>query len=149
MVRVQMTRLCDIQSSLRSETKSVLPSFIHLFIQAISVVPLQVHSQRHSQHSSDTLSEFHTEVPQATVSDLPKAHTWRLEWGSNPRSFGRKATNLPMSHHAPPLGPLSFLCVTNLSGSSPFSKPLPTLEVLTLGVLPISHLCKRQRRYIN
>src|SRR6218665_1820489 len=33
--------------------------------------------------------------------DLPKVTTWRLGRDSNPRPFGRKATNLPMSHHAP------------------------------------------------
>ena len=34
---------------------------------------------------------------------MPKVAAWRLEWDSNPRPFGRKATNLPMSHHAPRL----------------------------------------------
>src|SRR6218665_2373897 len=38
---------------------------------------------------------------QLRVKDLPKVPTWRLERNSNPRPFGRKATNLPMSHHAP------------------------------------------------
>src|SRR6218665_1914937 len=37
---------------------------------------------------------------QLQVKDLPKVPTWRLEWDSNPRPFGRKGTNLPMSHHA-------------------------------------------------
>src|SRR6218665_1589923 len=32
--------------------------------------------------------------------DLPKVPTWRLERDSNPRPFGRKASNLQMSHHA-------------------------------------------------
>src|SRR6218665_2070017 len=35
------------------------------------------------------------------VKDLPKVPTWRPERDSNPRPFGRKATNLPMSHHDP------------------------------------------------
>src|SRR6218665_2230622 len=35
------------------------------------------------------------------VKDLPKVPTWRLRRDSNPRPFGRKAPNLPMSHHAP------------------------------------------------
>src|SRR6218665_2395564 len=30
-----------------------------------------------------------------------KVPTWRLERESNPRPFGREATNLSMSHHAP------------------------------------------------
>ena len=38
---------------------------------------------------------------QLRVKDLPKVPTWRLERDSNPRPFGRKVTNLPMSHHAP------------------------------------------------
>src|SRR6218665_1355393 len=28
-------------------------------------------------------------------------YTWRLERDSDPRPFGRKASNLPMNHHAP------------------------------------------------
>src|SRR6218665_2906501 len=35
------------------------------------------------------------------VKDLPKVLSWRLERDSNPRPFGRKATNVSMSHHAP------------------------------------------------
>ena len=42
--------------------------------------------------------------------------SWWLERDSNPRPFGRKATNLPTSHHAQP-----FLCVTIASGSLPTS----------------------------
>src|SRR6218665_583508 len=38
---------------------------------------------------------------QLRVKDLPKVPTWRPEWDLNPRPFGRKATNLPMSHHTP------------------------------------------------
>src|SRR6218665_2734749 len=33
--------------------------------------------------------------------DLPKVPMWRLERDWNPRPFERKASNLPMSHHAP------------------------------------------------
>ena len=35
------------------------------------------------------------------VKDLPKVSTWRLERDSNPRSFARMASNLPMTHRAP------------------------------------------------
>ena len=35
------------------------------------------------------------------VKDLPKVYTWHLERNLNPRPFRRKATNLPISHHAP------------------------------------------------
>src|SRR6218665_3800778 len=38
---------------------------------------------------------------QLQVKDLPKVFTWRLERDSNPRPFGRKASNIPMRHHAP------------------------------------------------
>ena len=38
---------------------------------------------------------------QLLVKDLPKVFTRRLERDSNPRPFGRKATNLPMSHYSP------------------------------------------------
>ena len=37
---------------------------------------------------------------QLQVKDLSKVPTWRLERDSNPRPFGRKVMNLPMSHHA-------------------------------------------------
>src|SRR6218665_3967239 len=57
-------------------------------------------TQRRSRHSTDTVSEFHAEAPQANESEgVAKIPTWRLERDSNPRSFGRKATNLPMRHH--------------------------------------------------
>src|SRR6218665_2708030 len=46
---------------------------IHSFIQTISIAPLQVHyyseAQRHFRHSTDTVSEFRAEAPQATVSE--------------------------------------------------------------------------------
>src|SRR6218665_372102 len=35
------------------------------------------------------------------MKDLPKVPTWRLEWDSNLRPFGRKAPNLPLSNHTP------------------------------------------------
>src|SRR6218665_2460931 len=35
------------------------------------------------------------------MKDLPKVPTWRLQWDSNLRPSGRKAPNLPLSHHAP------------------------------------------------
>ena len=37
---------------------------------------------------------------QMRVPDLPKVTKWWLERDSNPRPFGRKAPNLPMSYHA-------------------------------------------------
>src|SRR6218665_991235 len=44
---------------------------------------------------------------QLRVKDLPKVPTRRLEWDLNPRPFGRKVMNLPMSHHAPWLSVLN------------------------------------------
>src|SRR6218665_1098703 len=40
----------------------------------------------------------HTALP---VKNLPKVLTWRLESGSNMLPSGRKASNLPLSYHAP------------------------------------------------
>src|SRR6218665_1724509 len=42
-----------------------------------------------------------THYRQLRVKDLPKVCTWQLEWDSNLRPSGRKAPNLPLSHHAP------------------------------------------------
>src|SRR6218665_1212516 len=38
---------------------------------------------------------------QLRVKVLPKVPTWRLQGDSNPRPFGRNATNLKVSHHVP------------------------------------------------
>src|SRR6218665_1638765 len=74
----------------------------HLFIQAISIAPLQVH------YSSETLPDTarilcRSFMPkrhrQLRVKELPKVPTWRLERDLNPRPFGRKALNLPMCNH--------------------------------------------------
>ena len=44
--------------------------YIHSFIHAISIAPLQVtNTQRRSRHSVDTVSKFQAEAPQATVSE--------------------------------------------------------------------------------
>src|SRR6218665_1532219 len=50
---------------------------------------------------------------QLRVKDLPKVPMWWLERESNPRPFGRKVTNLPMSHHVPRLSlAYWYLCNT-------------------------------------
>ena len=53
----------------------------------------------------DTVSEFIRRrvqrYKQLQVKDLPKVPTWRLERDSNPRRSSRKASTLPMRHHAP------------------------------------------------
>src|SRR6218665_1213331 len=67
--------------------------FIHSFRLFLSCLFKSTTTERHSRPSTDTVSEFHAEVPKATVSDgLPKVPTWRLERDSNLRPFGRKAT---------------------------------------------------------
>ena|SRR6218665_3679839 len=47
-----------------------IQSFIHSFIQAISIASLQVHyySEVLLLHRTNTVSEFHAEAPQATAS---------------------------------------------------------------------------------
>jgi len=52
------------------------------------------------RYSTDTVAEFHAEAPQATVSEgLVQGPYGAARAGSEPTTL--KATNLPMSHHAP------------------------------------------------
>src|SRR6218665_2669604 len=82
--------------------------FIHSFIHSgyfYSIAPFQTHyyytTQRRSRQSTDTVSEFHAKRHgQLRVKDFPKVPTFRLERNSNPRPSGRKASTLPMRHHA-------------------------------------------------
>ena len=75
--------------------------FIHSFRIFIQHLFRSTTTQMRSGHcSTDTVSEFHVQL---RVKDLPRVPTRRLERDSNPRPFGRKATNLPISHHAPRL----------------------------------------------
>ena len=74
-------------------------SFVH-YMQAISIVPLQVQSYSEAlstQHKYCVGVNKPKRHRQLRLKDLPKAPTWRLERDSNPRSFGRKATNLPIA----------------------------------------------------
>ena len=66
------------------------------------------------------------------VKDLFKVPTWRPEWESNPRPFGRKETNLPMSHHAPHILCVSILYVYQCS------------DVAVTGKLNLKAPCSRQ-----
>ena len=53
-------------ASLSAESRDVVNSFI----QAISIAPLlSTTTQKRSRHSTDTVSEFHDEAPQATTSE--------------------------------------------------------------------------------
>src|SRR6218665_3284585 len=57
---------------------------------------------RGAPDTARTLSEFHAEAPQATVSEgFAQVATWRLNRDSNPRPFGQNPTNPPMSQHDP------------------------------------------------
>src|SRR6218665_3604874 len=52
---------------------------------------------------------------QLRVKDLPKVPMWWLGWDSKLRPSGRKAPNLPLSHHAPPCEPFECqVCLTLL-----------------------------------
>src|SRR6218665_2038937 len=64
-------------------------------------------AQRRSRRSTDPMLRGNFTPKrhrQLRVKDLPMVPTWRLEQDSNPRSFGRKASMLPMSRHVP--GPM-------------------------------------------
>ena len=69
----------------------------HLFIQAISIAPLQS-TQKRSRHSTITVPEFHAVAPQAIASEgLAQGPYVATRAGFEP---GRKTSNLPMRHHA-------------------------------------------------
>ena len=76
--------------------------YCNSFIQAISIAPLQVHYYLKALSIARRLCRSFTPKRrrQLRVKDLPKVPTWRLERDSKTRSFGRKASNLPMSHNA-------------------------------------------------
>ena len=80
------------------------------------------------------LSEFHAQAPQATASEglAQGPYTWRPERYSNPRPFWRKATNLSMNHHVPPI-----IVVYKLSEASPVG-PWAVAERCRFCVLPPS-----------
>src|SRR6218665_371319 len=84
-------------------------SFIHsgYFHNASSSLPLL----RGATDTARILCRTFTPMRQRKlrVKDLPKVLTWRPEQDSNPLPFRRKATNLPMSHHAPQLSSLLLL----------------------------------------
>ena len=82
--------------------------YIYLFIYSgyfysASSSPLLLRCSPESRPSTDSVSEFHAEAPQATVSEglAQGPYVSAIERYSNPRLFGRKALTLPMGHHAP------------------------------------------------
>ena len=73
---------------------------IHSFIQAISIAPFKsTTTQRRSRHSTDTVSEFHAEAPQATAREgLAQGHYVAARAGFEPatlRTKGDESTNEP------------------------------------------------------
>ena len=76
---------------------------IHSFRLFIQPIFKSTTTQRRSQHNEDrpTCWSFtRKRYRQLRVRDLPKVHMRRQERNSNPRPFGRKASNIPTSHHA-------------------------------------------------
>src|SRR6218665_3623022 len=74
-------------------------SFIHSgYLYSASSSPLLLRSASDTAHvlSRSFTPKRHRKL---RVKELPKVPTWRLERDSNPRPFGRKASNIPMRHH--------------------------------------------------
>src|SRR6218665_2234712 len=89
--------------------------YYYYYFTAVSKVQLALYciihfyGAFHSRSLSEALptTAIHTAVVytskryrQLRVKDLPKVPTWRLEHDSNLRPSGRKASTLPMRHHA-------------------------------------------------
>src|SRR6218665_3398818 len=74
---------------------------VNSLIQVISIAPLLVHYYSKALPTQNGYCRSFTPKRhrQLRMKNLPKVPTWRLKRDSNPRPFGRKATNLPMSHH--------------------------------------------------
>ena len=74
-------------------------------IQAISIVPPQVHYYSEAlqiQHGYCVKVSRRSATGNCEWRTCPRSpNMWRPERNSIPRPFGRKAPNLPMSHHAP------------------------------------------------
>src|SRR6218665_1642585 len=79
----------ELKPSLFFMNQATFINEIHSFIPDISIAPLQILCR-------SCMPKRHRHL---RVKD--KVPTWQPERDSNPRPFGRKATNLPMSHHAP------------------------------------------------
>ena len=75
----------------------------------ISIAPLQVHYYSEALPTTALIRSrsYHAKVP-----------SWQLEWDLNLRPSGRKASNLPLSHHAPYL--VAMLLEMHIDG---FFKP--------------------------
>src|SRR6218665_1199526 len=84
-------------------------------------------TQRRSRHSTDTVSEFHTEAPQATASEgLVQGSYAAARAGFELTTFQTKVSNLPMSHHAH--NNLAVFCLFFFSIQTPSRSIPPTLN---------------------
>src|SRR6218665_2726609 len=98
--------------SLLCYCSALVHNSVSSFIQAISIAPLQsTASQRRSRHSTDTVSKFHAEAPQASASEgiahYAQGTYVAVRAGFEPTILRTKALNLPMSHHATQVTALS------------------------------------------
>ena len=100
--------MCLLWTQITKDTPGKLHLFIYLFIHSFyfysaSSGPLLLRS---ALDTARILCRSFTPKHhwQLRVKDLPKVPTWPLERDSNSRHFGRKASNLPMRHHAPQIG---------------------------------------------
>ena len=83
--------------------------YFSIYIALLKAWAFQKRSRLHHWYciGANTLKDYR----QLRVKDLPKVPTWRLNWNSNLRLFGRKAANLPLSHHAQHL--VILFCIVN------------------------------------
>ena len=72
---------------------------MHSFFPDISMAPLQIQRRSRLQHWYCVGVNTPKRYRQQQENDFPKVPTWRLQWDSNLRPSGRKAPNLPLSHH--------------------------------------------------
>jgi len=82
--------------ALSAQTKFIHPGYLYSTFSS----PLLLRST-HDKARIPSQSFKPKHHRQLRMKDLPKIPMWQLERNSNPWPFGRKALNLPMSHHAP------------------------------------------------
>ena|SRR6218665_279403 len=80
-----------------------LPSVFLLQIIICNLLPLKfIHLLLKVIHSGYFYSTYlNSPLLRSATDNLPKGRFVRRKRDSNPRPFGRKAPNLPLSHHAP------------------------------------------------
>ena len=99
-----MSILWSISFCLQAHNSFDFMQIIHSFWIFYSTSSKSTTAQRRShqlQHWYCVRVNTPKRYRQLWVKDLPKVPTWWLEWDSNLQHSGRKAPNLPLSHHAP------------------------------------------------